>query len=51
MSLLRRAVGMGYRDAEVYRTDTALEGLRDRDDFRLLVMDLDFPAEPFAAPR
>jgi eukaryotic-like serine/threonine-protein kinase len=48
MSLLRRAVEMGYRDAQSYRTDPALEGLRDRDDFRLLLMDLVFPTEAFA---
>jgi hypothetical protein len=51
MSLLRRAVGMGYRDAETYRTDPALEGIRDREDFRLLLMDVDFPKDPFARGR
>jgi hypothetical protein len=28
--------------------EAALGPLRDRDDFRALVMDQDFPAEPFA---
>src|SRR5262249_11719910 len=38
---LHQAVAMGYRNAD------ALDPLRDRDDFRLLMMDLAFPAEPF----
>ena len=33
---------MGYRNAD------ALDPLRDRDDFRLLMMVLAVPAEPFA---
>ena len=39
---LHQAVAMGYRNAD------ALDPLRDRDDFRLLLMVLAFPAEPFA---
>jgi tetratricopeptide (TPR) repeat protein len=49
--LLRRAVGMGYRDRDTFRTDAALASLRDREDFRLLLMDLAFPPEPFATAR
>jgi hypothetical protein len=30
------------------RTDTDLDSLRARDDFRVLMMDLAMPAEPFA---
>jgi hypothetical protein len=48
---LTRAVGMGYRDAHAWRTDSALDPLRSRDDFRLLMMDVAFPAEPFAVAR
>ena len=48
MSLLWEAVGMGYRNTDAYLTADALDPLRDRDDFRLLMMDLVFPAEPFA---
>ena len=48
MALLRRAVAMGYRSTDVYRTEDALDPLRDREDFRLLMMDLAFPADPFA---
>jgi serine/threonine protein kinase/tetratricopeptide (TPR) repeat protein len=51
MAVLRRAVAMGYRDANAYRTESALDPLRDRDDFRLLMMDLAMPADPFAAAR
>ena len=49
MSLLRRAVGQGHRGAQDFRTQDALDPLRGREDFRLLMMDLAMPAEPFAA--
>jgi hypothetical protein len=42
---------MGYCNAGAFRTEDALDPLRDREDFRLLLMDLAFPAEPFAAAR
>ena len=45
---LRRAVGVGYRNANEVRIESALDPLRSRDDFRLIMMDLAFPAEPFA---
>jgi tetratricopeptide (TPR) repeat protein len=48
MALLHKAVRMGYRNAGTFRTEAALDPLRDRDDFRLLMMDLVFPADPFA---
>ena len=51
MALLKKAVGMGYRNADTFRTEPALEPLRNRDDFRLLMMDLEFPADPFAVAR
>ncbi len=51
MDLLRRAVAMGYRDPSAYRTETALDPLRERSDFRLLLIDLAFPADPFARGR
>jgi hypothetical protein len=44
----RRAVGTGYRNANEVRIESALDPLRPRDDFRLIMMDLAFPAEPFA---
>jgi hypothetical protein len=45
---LRRAVAMGYRIPAQYRYEPALARLRGRDDFRLLLLDLAFPADPFA---
>ena len=48
MGLLQKAVAMGYRDLAIFRNEAALEPLRDRADFRLLTMDLMFPAEAFA---
>jgi eukaryotic-like serine/threonine-protein kinase len=50
VELLGRAARLGYRNPYAYRAETALAPLRDRDDFRLLMMDLDFPAEAFVAP-
>jgi eukaryotic-like serine/threonine-protein kinase len=51
MTLLTKAVGLGYSDADALRTKTALDPLRGRPDFRLLMMDLAFPAEPIAQVR
>jgi serine/threonine-protein kinase len=50
MTLLRKAVGMNFHVA-AFRTEEVLDVLRGRDDFRLLMMDVDFPAEPFAPGR
>jgi serine/threonine-protein kinase len=46
--LLKRAVGLGYRNADAFRTEGALNPLRSRPDFQLLLMDLAMPGEPFA---
>ena len=51
MAVLRRAVAMGYRNPDTYRTELALEPLRNRPDFRALMMDLTMPADPFAHGR
>jgi hypothetical protein len=48
VALLHKAVGVGYRNPDAYRTEDALDPLRSRDDFRLLMMDLAMPADPFA---
>ena len=48
MALLHKAVGVGYRNPDAYRTEDALDPLRSRDDFRLLMRDLEFPSDPFA---
>jgi hypothetical protein len=47
MAILRQAVTMGYRSASAYRAESALDPLRNRPDFQLLMMDLAFPAKPF----
>jgi tetratricopeptide (TPR) repeat protein len=41
MELLRKAVAMGYRHPAAMRTDHDLDALRDRDDFRKLLADLE----------
>ena len=48
IALLRRAVTLGYRSFDSYRTESALDPLRNRHDFRALMMDLGFPTDPFA---
>jgi hypothetical protein len=48
MEWLRRAVAMGYRSRIELGRDPALDPLRDRPDFQLLMMDMAMPAEPFA---
>ena len=42
MALLNKAVSMGYREFAKYNDETALDGLRSRADFRLLLLDLAF---------
>ena len=51
MALLRQAVTLGYRTLDTYRTSDALDPLSNRDDFRLLMLDLAMPADPFAPAR
>jgi eukaryotic-like serine/threonine-protein kinase len=51
MALLHQAVAMGYSNVDAYRNEDALDPLRDRDDLRLLMMDLAMPAEPFTPNR
>jgi tetratricopeptide (TPR) repeat protein len=48
MALLRKAVEVGYRSLDAFRHEDALDPLRDRPDFRLLMMDLAMPGEPFS---
>jgi CheY-like chemotaxis protein len=48
MIVLRKAVARGYRTAHAYRKESALDPLRTRPDFQLLILDLSFPASPFA---
>jgi hypothetical protein len=48
MAVLRQAVAIGYRNADAYRTESALDSLRNRPDFHVLMMDLVMPTKPFA---
>jgi hypothetical protein len=48
MHWLRVALAAGYRNLANMRTDTDLDPLRGREDFRLLMLDLAMPADPFA---
>src|SRR5262249_9497695 len=51
MALLHQAVALGHRRLGRFSTEDALDPLRGRDDFRLLLMDLAMPADPFDAAR
>jgi hypothetical protein len=44
MALLRKTVGLGYRDASGFRTDSALDSLRQREDFKTLLAELEKPS-------
>ena len=48
MALLRQAGTMGFRNPNAYRTESALDPLRNRSDFQAMMMDLAFPTQPFA---
>jgi tetratricopeptide (TPR) repeat protein len=51
MRRLREAVAAGFLNLAHMRADPDLDPLRSRLDFQLLMMDLSFPADPFAAAR
>jgi serine/threonine-protein kinase len=48
MELLTHTVELGIRNTNEFRIESALDSLRHRGDFRLLMMDAAFPVEPFA---
>jgi serine/threonine protein kinase/tetratricopeptide (TPR) repeat protein len=48
VELLRQAAEKGYRDVAHLEKDADLDPIRGRPDFQLLIMDLAFPADPFA---
>jgi serine/threonine-protein kinase len=45
---LRAAVDGGFGMLDVLRADTDLDALRDREDFRRMLLDVAFPDDPFA---
>ena len=47
IALLSQAVAMGYRDPSDYRAESALDFLRNRPDFRTMMLDLVMPTWPF----
>ena len=51
MNLLRQAVADGYRNTDAIRKEAALDPLRGRLDFQLLMMDVALPNDPFAQDR
>jgi hypothetical protein len=48
---LNKLIAAGFRMRHWFANDRQLDALRGRDDFRLLMMDLAMPAEPFARAR
>jgi tetratricopeptide (TPR) repeat protein len=48
LDALRRAIAAGNCDLAKFRNDPDLAALRDREDFKLLMLDLAMPSEPFA---
>jgi len=44
MAVLRQAVALGYRNPNAYRTESALDPLREREDFKKLVEELEKPS-------
>jgi tetratricopeptide (TPR) repeat protein len=51
VALLGKALAARYRNPAAYRTEPALDPLRGRADFKLLMLDLAMPDEPFATAR
>jgi hypothetical protein len=51
MEILRRAILSSRARRASIRTERGLDPLRSREDFRLLMMDLAMPPDPFNTPR
>jgi tetratricopeptide (TPR) repeat protein len=51
MAILHSAFAGGYRDLNLLKVEHGIEPLRSRADFRSMMMDMAFPAEPFAEAR
>ena len=48
---LRNAIKAGFRQLPPLKQDTCFDSLRGRLDFRLILMDLAMPSDPFAQGR
>jgi serine/threonine-protein kinase len=48
VATIQRAIKLGLTDSRLWKTEFLFDSLRSRADFQTLMMDLDFPAEPFA---
>jgi tetratricopeptide (TPR) repeat protein len=48
LAVLRRLIEAGYRDRQRIALDPAFDGLRAHPGFQHLMLDLDFPSDPFA---
>jgi len=48
MFWLRKSIAGGNRDLSLFHEDPDLDSLRDRHDFKLLIIDLAFPSKPVA---
>jgi hypothetical protein len=51
MELLRQAVAKGFRQRDWLRSEAALDSLRSRTDFQMLLLDLAMPDGPFTDRR
>jgi tetratricopeptide (TPR) repeat protein len=51
MAVLHRAIAAGWKNAAHMRRDSDLDPLRARRDLQVLLLDLEFPADPFAPTR
>ena len=50
IALLKKAVALGYRNQSAFQTESSFDALRNRPDFRLLMMDASIPSDAFATP-
>ena len=48
MTCLRRSIDLGFIDLPRFRNEVDLDPIRSREDFRLILLDLAFPQNPFA---
>ncbi len=48
VAALRRAIALGFANAEVLKNDPDFDSIQSRPDFQALLFDLAFPADPFA---